>query len=72
MGAIYMGNRPILKVDSRVSVVMDQVNPSATSVWDLKLLFETLSNRPILKVDSKVWVVMDQVNPKFTCFTSTS
>jgi 1-pyrroline-5-carboxylate dehydrogenase len=24
MGALYMGNRPVLKVDSKVSVVMEQ------------------------------------------------
>jgi 1-pyrroline-5-carboxylate dehydrogenase len=25
MGALYMGNKPVLKVDSKVSIVMDQM-----------------------------------------------
>ncbi|XP_031487376.1 probable aldehyde dehydrogenase isoform X1 [Nymphaea colorata] len=67
MGALYMGNKPILKVDSKVSVVMEQM---------LRLLHECgllMEDVDFINTDGFVMnKVLLEANPRMTLFTGSS
>ncbi|CAN6442303.1 unnamed protein product [Victoria cruziana] len=67
MGALYMGNKPILKVDSKVSVVMEQM---------LRLLHECgLLTEDVDFINADGFVMnklLLEANPRMTLFTGSS
>ncbi|BBN13896.1 hypothetical protein MPTK1_6g07270 [Marchantia polymorpha subsp. ruderalis] len=67
MGALYMGNKPLLKVDSKVSIVMEQM---------LRLLHDCgmpLEDVDFLNSDGPVMNhVLVEAEPKMTLFTGSS
>lgn len=67
MGALYMGNKPILKVDSKVSLVMDQM---------IRLLHACglpLEDVDIINSDGKTMnKFLMEANPRMTLFTGSS
>ncbi|KAJ3695023.1 hypothetical protein LUZ60_000400 [Juncus effusus] len=67
MGALYMGNKPLLKVDSKVSIVMDQM---------LRLLHDCglpLEDSDFINSDGLVMnQLLNQAKPKMTLFTGSS
>ncbi|KAF3328382.1 aldehyde dehydrogenase [Carex littledalei] len=66
-GALYMGNKPVLKVDSKVSIVMDQM---------LRLLHECglpLEDADIINSDGAAMKkLLLEAKPKMTLFTGSS
>ncbi|KAL3639622.1 hypothetical protein CASFOL_017529 [Castilleja foliolosa] len=67
MGALYMGNKPLLKVDSKVSMVMEQM---------LRLLHECglpLTDVDFINSDGKTMnKLLLQAKPRMTLFTGSS
>lgn len=67
MGALYMGNKPLLKVDSKVSVVMDQM---------LRLLHACgmpAEDVDFINSDGKTMnKLLKEANPRMTLFTGSS
>ncbi|CAL4902058.1 unnamed protein product [Urochloa decumbens] len=67
MGALYMGNKPVLKVDSKVSVVMEQM---------LRLLHECGLPAEDMDFINSDGITMNKLlveaNPKMTLFTGSS
>nr|CAB3464607.1 unnamed protein product [Digitaria exilis] len=67
MGALYMGNKPVLKVDSKVSIVMEQM---------LRLLHECGLPAEDMDFINSDGVTMNKLlleaNPKMTLFTGSS
>lgn len=67
MGALYMGNKPVLKVDSKVSVVMEQM---------LRLLHECglpAEDVDFINADGKTTnKLLLEANPRMTLFTGSS
>ncbi|KAJ4787435.1 aldehyde dehydrogenase 12A1 [Rhynchospora pubera] len=67
MGALYMGNKPVLKVDSKVSLVMDQM---------LRLLHECglpLKDVDFINSDGAIMnKLLLEAKPKMTLFTGSS
>ncbi|KNA23795.1 hypothetical protein SOVF_021270 [Spinacia oleracea] len=67
MGALYMGNKPLLKVDSKVSIVMEQM---------LRLLHSCglpLEDVDFINSDGKTMnKVLMEANPRMTLFTGSS
>lgn len=67
MGALYMGNKPILKVDSKVSIVMEQM---------LRLLHYCglpLEDVDFINSDGKTMnKILLEANPRMTLFTGSS
>ncbi|XP_057516730.1 probable aldehyde dehydrogenase [Amaranthus tricolor] len=67
MGALYMGNKPLLKVDSKVSIVMDQM---------LRLLHACglpVEDVDFINSDGKTMnKVLMEANPRMTLFTGSS
>ncbi|KAG5039477.1 hypothetical protein JHK85_011953 [Glycine max] len=67
MGALYMGNKPVLKVDSKVSIVMDQM---------LRLLHNCglpLEDVDFINSDGKTMnKLLLEANPRMTLFTGSS
>ncbi|KAJ0971309.1 hypothetical protein J5N97_019268 [Dioscorea zingiberensis] len=67
MGALYMGNKPILKVDSKVSIVMEQI---------LRLLHECGLPREDADFINSDGITMNKfllkANPQMTLFTGSS
>ncbi|XP_010678575.2 probable aldehyde dehydrogenase [Beta vulgaris subsp. vulgaris] len=67
MGALYMGNKPVLKVDSKVSIVMDQM---------LRLLHACglpVEDVDFINSDGKTMnKLLMEANPRMTLFTGSS
>ncbi|XP_074277305.1 putative aldehyde dehydrogenase isoform X2 [Silene latifolia] len=67
MGALYMGNKPVLKVDSKVSIVMDQM---------LRLLHACglpVEDVDFINSDGKTMnKLIMEANPRMTLFTGSS
>ncbi|KAL4361543.1 hypothetical protein GQ457_04G016500 [Hibiscus cannabinus] len=67
MGALYMGNKPILKVDSKVSIVMDQM---------MRLLHHCglpVEDVDFINSDGKTMnKLLMEANPRMTLFTGSS
>lgn len=67
MGALYMGNKPLLKVDSKVSIVMDQM---------LRLLHACglpAEDVDFINSDGKTMnKLLKEANPRMTLFTGSS
>lgn len=67
MGALYMGNKPLLKVDSKVSIVMDQM---------LRLLHASglpAEDVDFINSDGKTMnKLLKEANPRMTLFTGSS
>lgn len=67
MGALYMGNKPVLKVDSKVSIVMDQM---------LRLLHACgmpAEDVDFINSDGKTMnKLLKEANPRMTLFTGSS
>ncbi|KAG9459236.1 hypothetical protein H6P81_003744 [Aristolochia fimbriata] len=67
MGALYMGNKPILKVDSKVSIVMEQM---------LRLLHECglhVEDVDFINSDGRTMnKLLKDANPRMTLFTGSS
>ncbi|XP_019464489.1 PREDICTED: delta-1-pyrroline-5-carboxylate dehydrogenase 12A1, mitochondrial-like [Lupinus angustifolius] len=67
MGALYMGNKPVLKVDSKVSIVMEQM---------LRLLHNCglpVEDVDFINSDGKTMnKLLQEANPRMTLFTGSS
>ncbi|QHO51658.1 Delta-1-pyrroline-5-carboxylate dehydrogenase 12A1 [Arachis hypogaea] len=67
MGALYMGNKPVLKVDSKVSIVMEQM---------LRLLHTCglpVEDVDFINCDGKTMnKLLQEANPRMTLFTGSS
>ncbi|KAF1875742.1 hypothetical protein Lal_00006372 [Lupinus albus] len=67
MGALYMGNKPVLKVDSKVSIVMEQM---------LRLLHTCglpVEDVDFINSDGKTMnKLLQEANPRMTLFTGSS
>ncbi|KAI4326650.1 hypothetical protein MLD38_031940 [Melastoma candidum] len=67
MGALYMGNKPLLKVDSKVSIVMEQM---------LRLLHYSglpVEDVDFINSDGRVMnKLLNESNPRMTLFTGSS
>ncbi|KAG5536685.1 hypothetical protein RHGRI_024195 [Rhododendron griersonianum] len=67
MGALYMGNKPVLKVDSKVSIVMEQM---------LRLLHDCglpVEDVDFINADGKTMnKLLLEANPRMTLFTGSS
>lgn len=67
MGALYMGNKPVLKVDSKVSIVMDQM---------MRLLHACglpIEDVDFINSDGKTMnKLLMEANPRMTLFTGSS
>ncbi|CAO2818628.1 unnamed protein product [Amaranthus hypochondriacus] len=67
MGALYMGNKPLLKVDSKVSIVMDQM------VRLLHACGLPVEDVDFINSDGKTMnKVLMEANPRMTLFTGSS
>lgn len=67
MGALYMGNKPVLKVDSKVSIVMEQM---MRLLHSCKLPVEDVD---LINTDGKTMnKLLMEANPRMTLFTGSS
>lgn len=67
MGALYMGNKPVLKVDSKVSIVMDQM------IRLLHVCGLPMEDVDFINSDGKVMnKLLMEAHPRMTLFTGSS